>query len=189
MMVFLQSHTLLVIVKRFHISLTSMPFLNHWFHSARGVIWFYVAMKMMVNFAIVIFCLILCLRDSVIVFRSYHVRVMGIILNLFGDAEWEALKASPASTGHSESSLCSEAVSPSADSRIVRGIRRDSVVCHWCAGCELDGLCDSDQCAARPQSVLGYYEQVSRHLSNGCYMGRFPSLGAFISFKKRQGWL
>lgn len=135
------------------------------------------------------FCLILCLRDSVIVFRNCHVRVMGIVLNLFGDAEWEALKASPASPGRSESSRCSEAVSPAADSRVVRGIRRDSVVCRWCAGCELDGLCDSDQCAARPQSVLGYYEQVSRHLPNGCYMGRFPSLSAFISFKKRQGWL
>ena len=114
---------------------------------------------------------------------------MAVLLNLFSDSVWQALTQVDASSGLSVSSLRSDAYAPSAVSNVVRGIRRDSVVCRWCAGCPLDGLCDSDQCGARPQSLYDFNERVARHVPDGCWSGRFPNLGVFISFKKQHGWL
>lgn len=109
---------------------------------------------------------------------NYHVSVMAVVLNLFGDAVWASL------AGHQVA-----APAAPADSRVVRGVRRDSVVCRWCVGCPLDGLCDSDACGARPQSVSNFYERVARHHHDGVWSGRYPNLQAYIANLKRQGWL
>ena len=103
---------------------------------------------------------------------------MAEVLNLFGDAVWASLAGSR---------LAAPAVA--ADSRVVRGVHRDSVVCRWCVGCPLDGLCDSDQCGARPQSDSNYYERIARHLPDGVWSGRYPNLQVYIAHLKRQGLL
>ena len=104
--------------------------------------------------------------------------VMAEVLNLFGDVVWTSL-VSP--------QVAAPAVA--ADSRVVRSVHRDSDVCHWCVGCPLDGLCDSDQCGARPQSVPDYYERIASYLPDGVWSGRYPNLQVYIAHLKRQGWL
>lgn len=71
---------------------------------------------------------------------------------------------------------------------IVRGVRRDSVVCSWCKGCPLDGLCDDDACALRPAPDGLCNDFFARKMHGLCAPSRFPNLGVFIQFKKQCGW-
>lgn len=103
---------------------------------------------------------------------------MAIVLNLFSPAVWQSLASSAVA-----------APAAPADARIVRGVRRDSVVCRWCAGCPLDGYCDSDECGARPESLTDYYERLAKHSPNGLWIGRFPNLNEYIKCLKSQNWL
>lgn len=72
--------------------------------------------------------------------------------------------------------------------------------CRWCHGCPLYGLCDDSECANRPQSNPMFWSTLNRMApyatfdseteSCAAYVPtRFPSLGAFINFKKMHGWL
>lgn len=71
--------------------------------------------------------------------------------------------------------------------------------CRWCKGCPLYGLCDDSECANRPQSNPMFWRSVNEHAPYAMFDAdsqepiafvptRFPSLGAFINFKKLHGW-
>lgn len=72
---------------------------------------------------------------------------------------------------------------------IVRGVRRDSVACRWCAGCDYDGICDHDECASRPETDFRFYERL---YAGGALLSsrqRFPNLGVYIDLLKSQNWI
>ena len=117
---------------------------------------------------------------SVVVFSLIfsYVVLMAVVLNLFSPAVWQSLV----------SSAVAASAAP-ADARVVNGVRRDSVVCRWCIGCPLDGLCDSDQCGARRQSLYDYSERLAKHDPNSQWISRFPDLGVYINFLKKHGLL
>ena len=77
----------------------------------------------------------------------------------------------------------------SASATVVRGVRRDSVACSWCAGCDLDGLCDHDECASRPETDFRFYERLYKGGALFASRQRFPNLGSYIDLLKSQNWL
>ncbi len=103
---------------------------------------------------------------------------MAIILNLFSHSEWESLKSDPEGVNR-----------PSGSGSELRDSHRDSKVCRWCVGCPLDGLCDCDQCGARPQSLYDYSDRLAKHNPNSVWRGRYPNLNVYISFLKSQNWI
>lgn len=112
-----------------------------------------------------------------LVVNSYVV-IMAVVLNLFAPAVWQSLV----------SSAVAASAAP-AGPLVVNGVRRDSVMCRWCVGCPLDGLCDSDQCGARRQSLYDYSERLAKHDPNSQWISRFPDLGVYINFLKKHGLL
>lgn len=76
-----------------------------------------------------------------------------------------------------------------ASAPVVRGVRRDSVACRWCAGCDYDGLCDHDECASRPETDFRFFERLYKGGALLASRQRFPDLGVYIDLLKSQNWL
>lgn len=82
---------------------------------------------------------------------NYHVRIMAIVLNLFAPAVWQSLVSS------------SVAASPApADAQVINDVPGRRQVLGWCVGCPLAEVCDSDQCADRPESDNSFYRRIHR---------------------------
>lgn len=76
---------------------------------------------------------------------------MAIIHNLFAPAVWQSLVSS------------SVAASPAtADAPVVNDAPGRRQVLGWCVGCPLAEVCDSDQCADRPESDNNFYRRIKR---------------------------
>lgn len=82
---------------------------------------------------------------------NYHVSVMAVILNLFAPAVWQSLVSSSVAAGAAP-----------ADASIVDDAPVRRQVLGWCVGCPLAEVCDSDQCADRPESDNSFYRRIQR---------------------------
>lgn len=81
---------------------------------------------------------------------------MAVILNLYSPAVRQSLVSSAVAAGAAP-----------ADAHVVNAFPGRRQVLGWCVGCPLAEVCDSDQCADRPESDNSFYRRIQ--LLNSVY--------------------